>query len=145
MRLKSELRRVIRDGSDIAFIATGEAVIHALLAAEKLRDKNISARVISMHTIKPLHTTAILNAANDCRAIVTVEEHSIHGGLGEACAAVLMQAGARVPFKIVGIPDEYTVTGSQADIFRHYGISMEGLSNVALKLEMNAKTPRRQA
>jgi transketolase len=127
--------RTIRDGFDLAFIATGETVIHALLAAEKLREKNISARVISVHTIKPLDTTAILNAAKDCRAIVTVEEHSIHGGLGEACASVLMQAGAHTPFKIVGIPDEYTVTGSQADIFRHYGISMEGLSDIVLKMD----------
>jgi transketolase len=59
---------------------------------------------------------------------VTVEEHFVHGGLGEACAAVLIAGGIRAHLKIVGIPDEYTVTGSQADIFRHYGISMEGLS-----------------
>ena len=62
---------------------------------------------------------------------MTVEEHSVHGGLGEACAAVLMQAGIAVPFRIVGIPDEDTVTGSQADIFRHYGITMEGLAQLA--------------
>jgi transketolase len=66
--------------------------------------------------------------------VVTVEEHMIHGGLGEACAATLMQAGVPVPFKIVGIPHEYTVTGAQADIFRHYGISMEGLSDTARSL-----------
>ena len=68
------------------------------------------------------------------RRVVTVEEHSVHGGLGEACAAVLMQAGVAVPLRIVGIPDEDTVTGSQADIFRHYGISMEGLARTALDL-----------
>ena len=128
------MSRVIRDGRDLAFIATGETVIHALLAAESLKFKGLSSRVISMHTIKPLDRDAILSAANDCRAIITVEEHMIHGGLGEACASVLMEAGARVKFKIIGIPDEYTVTGSQADIFRHYGISMEGLSKTALEL-----------
>jgi transketolase len=58
----------------------------------------------------------------------------VHGGLGEACASVLLQAGIHVPFKIVGIPDEETVPGAQADIFRHYGISMEGLSQWALSL-----------
>ena len=58
----------------------------------------------------------------------------IHGGLGEACAAVLLEAGVAVRFKMVGIPDEYTVTGSQADIFRHYGISMEGLAASARAL-----------
>jgi transketolase len=58
---------------------------------------------------------------------VTAEEHSVHGGLGEACAAALMPAGVNVPFYIAGIPDEETVTGAQADIFRHYGLSMESL------------------
>ena len=87
-----------------------------------------------MHTVKPLDTEAVLKAGRECSAVVTVEEHMVHGGLGEACAAVLMQAGVSVPFRIVGIPDEETVTGAQADIFRHYGISMEGLSEKALKL-----------
>jgi transketolase len=66
--------------------------------------------------------------------VLTVEEHSVHGGLGEACAAILLQAGASVPFRIVGLPDEDTVTGAQADIFRYYGISMEGLSAAAHEL-----------
>jgi transketolase len=123
--------RVIREGNDIAFLATGETVIHALLAAEALKSKSLNCRVLSMHTIKPLDTEAILSAARQCRAVITVEEHMINGGLGEAVASLLMQAGVRVPMKIVGIPDEYTVTGSQADIFRHYGISMEGLAQVA--------------
>jgi transketolase len=126
--------RLIRDGSDLAFIATGETVIHALLAAEALKAKKISCRVISIHSIKPLDTEAVLSAARQCRAIVTVEEHSVFGGLGEACASLILQAGLHPKFKIVGIPDEYTVTGSQADIFRHYGISMEGLAKTAISL-----------
>jgi transketolase len=125
----------VRSGEhDVAFIATGETVIHALLAAEVLKSRGLTCRVISMHTIKPLDADAVLNAARQCRAIVTVEEHFVNGGLGEACASLLMQAGVRLPFRIVGIPDEYTVTGSQADIFRHYGISMEGLAETALRL-----------
>ena len=87
-----------------------------------------------MHTIKPLDAAAVVDAGRDCRAVVTVEEHHVHGGLGEACAAVLMQAGIGAGFRIVGIPDEETVTGSQADIFRHYGISMEGLMQTALEI-----------
>lgn len=126
--------RIVRKGNDLAFIATGETVIHAFLAAEGLKQKGVSARVVSMHTIKPLDTGAILAAAQECGAIVTVEEHMVHGGLGEACAGALLQAGAHPKFKIVGIPDEHTVTGSQADIFRHYGICMEGLSQAALSL-----------
>jgi transketolase len=121
----------LRAGNDVAFLGTGETVIHCLLAAEKLAEQGLNCRVISMHTIKPLDEAAIIDAGQNCRAIVTAEEHSVHGGLGEACAAVLMQAGVTVPMKIVGIPDEDTVTGAQADIFRHYGISMEGLAAAA--------------
>jgi transketolase len=124
----------LRDGHDVAFIATGETVIHALLTAEKLAGQGLNCRVISMHTIKPLDTEAILKAGRECRAVITVEEHMVHGGLGEAVAATLLQAGVGKPFRIVGIPDEETVPGAQADIFRHYGISMEGLSETALKL-----------
>ena len=124
----------LREGNDVAFIATGETVIHTLLAAGQLAERGLNCRVLSMHSIKPLDTEAILKAGQDCRAVVTVEEHMVHGGLGEACASVLMQAGVCKPFRIVGIPDEETVPGAQADIFRHYGISMEGLSEIATKL-----------
>ena len=124
----------LREGNDMAFIATGETVVHALLAAGQLAERGLSCRVISMHTLKPLDSEAVLSASHECRAVVTVEEHSVHGGLGEACASTLMQANVNVPFRIVGIPDEETVTGAQADIFRHYGLSMEGLSETAAKL-----------
>ena len=121
----------LREGTDVAFIASGETVIHALLAAGQLAERGVNCRVISKHTIKPLDAQTVLRAAKECRALITVEEHSIQGGLGEACAGLLLQAGTNVRFRIVGIPDEDTVTGAQADIFRHYGISMEGLTSVA--------------
>ncbi len=125
--------RVVREGTDVAFIASGETVIHALLAAERLAEQhNLQTRVLSMATIKPLDVAAALACASECHAVITVEEHMIYGGLGEACAGVIAQAGLRCRLRIVGIPDEYTVTGSQADIFRHYGISMEGLVETAL-------------
>jgi transketolase len=124
----------LREGKDVAFIATGETVVHALLAAGRLAEDGIQSSVLSVHTVKPLDTEGIREAAQGCRAVITVEEHMIHGGLGEACAAVLMQAGIRKPFRIEGFPDEETVPGAQADIFRHYGISMEGLSATATNL-----------
>ena len=124
--------RRLREGADAALIATGETVIHALLAAAHLEaSEGIRCRVLSVPTVKPLDENAILAAARECAVVVTVEEHLVCGGLGEACAAVLAQAGIGTRFRIVGIPDEYTVTGSQADIFRHYGISMEGLAETA--------------
>ena len=124
----------LREGKDIAFIATGETVIHALLAAAQLAEHGIQARVLSIHTLKPLDTEAILKSGRECRAVITVEEHMVHGGLGEACAATLLAAGVSKPFRIVGLPDEETVPGAQADIFRHYGISMEGLAKTATQL-----------
>ncbi|MCA9237173.1 MAG: hypothetical protein KDA44_16985 [Planctomycetales bacterium] len=122
---------VLREGDDVAFLATGETVVHCLLAAAKLAEAHVHCRVVSVPTIKPLDIGAVLAAACECRAVVTAEEHSVYGGLGEAVAAVLMQAGAFVPLVIKGIPDEDTVTGAQADIFRHYGLSMEGLAAAA--------------
>ena len=126
--------RVITEGSDVVIIATGETVYPALQAAKKLKGQNVSATVVSMHTIKPLDTSLLADLANKCKAIVTVEEHSVNGGLGEACASYLMQYGIFKPFRIIGIPDEYTVTGSQQDIFNHYGISEKGIADVALSL-----------
>jgi len=122
------------EGTDVAFIATGETVHPALMAARELRAQGVSARVISMHTVKPLDADALIRAAGECRAIVTVEEHSSFGGLGEACAAVLMQAGIHIPFRIVGFPDEYMVTGNQLEIWEHYGIGAKGLSRTAKTL-----------
>jgi transketolase len=125
---------LIRDGRALTFIACGETVSIALAAAASLEMEGLSCRVLSMHTIKPLDEETVRTAARETGAIVMVEEHSVHGGLGEACAAVLMQSGARLPFKIVGFPDEYLVSGSQIEIFNHYGISSAGLAETARQL-----------
>jgi transketolase len=127
--------RVVKKGSDIAIIANGETVYPALQAAEKLqRENGINATVVSMHTIKPLDTELIVQLAETTGAILTVEEHSVNGGLGEACASFLLQNNYNKPFKIMGIPDEYTVTGSQVEIFNYYGISQDGIASAVLKL-----------
>ncbi len=126
--------RRLLTGRDACFIATGEAVIHARLAAAHLASTGLQVGVLSVPSIKPLDRDSILAQARATRAIVTVEEHSTHGGLGEAVASTLLEAGVAPRFKIVGIPDEYTITGAQADIFRHYGISMEGLAQTMRSL-----------
>ncbi|MFC5283573.1 transketolase family protein [Pedobacter alpinus] len=121
--------RVIREGADVAIIANGELVYPALQAAQKLeKEFGVFATVVSMHTIKPLDSQLILALAEQTQAIITIEEHMVHGGLGEACAALLLQNGYKKPFKIMGIPDEYTVTGSQVEIFKHYGLDTEGIA-----------------
>ncbi|MFQ5808259.1 MAG: transketolase family protein [Armatimonadota bacterium] len=124
----------VSDGSDVTFVGIGETVCVAYEAAVLLREEGIAARVISMHTLKPLDETTLLNAARETSAMVTVEEHSIHGGLGDACASVLLQHGAAVPFRIVGIPDEDTVTGHQRQVFEHYGITAEKLAGAATQM-----------
>jgi transketolase len=127
--------RIVRQGSDVTIIGTGETVAPGLRAAEKLeREHNISATVVSMHTIKPLDYDLLRNIAATGQPIVTVEEHSVYGGLGEACASFLIQHDFHNRFKIMGIPDEYTVTGSQTEIFNHYGISEGGIAAAALGL-----------
>lgn len=127
--------RVVREGDDIALIATGETVYPALQAAHKLASEyNVEATVVSMHTIKPLDEELMSQLAQKCKAILTVEEHSVYGGLGEASAAWLLKNRYHKAFDLIGIPDEYTVTGSQTEIFNHYGISEEGIAHRALAL-----------
>ena len=113
-------------GLAIILLSAGAAFLPA--------EKGVSARVLSLHTVKPIDTAAVLAAGRECRAVVTVEEHMLAGGAGEAVASALLQAGLAPRFKMVGFPDEDTVTGAQADLFRHYGISMEGLAATALEL-----------
>jgi transketolase len=105
-------------------------VLPAFEAAQLLEGHGYNARVVSMHTLKPLDHQAIIDTAKKCKAVITVEEHSVNGGLGEACASLLMQKRIPVPFRIVGIPDEDTVTGSQTEIFNHYGISEKDYSTL---------------
>lgn len=135
MKLKFGQGITIKSGKDLALIATGECVWPAMLAARALEKQyKLNVRLISMPTIKPLDRELLMDTALSCRALITVEEHSVHGGLGEACAAVLMEEGVQIPFRIMGIPDEYTITGSQTDIFNHYGLSETGIFQAAVQL-----------
>lgn len=118
----------VRRGDDLAFLATGETVEIAAQAAELLAASGVSADVFSIHSLRPFDEAAVLETARRVKAIVTVEEHSVHGGLGSRVASLLMQAGITPALRIVGIPDEYTYTGSQQEIFAHYGITPDGLA-----------------
>ena len=112
----------LRDGKDVAIIACGIMVPQAVLAAQVLAEKGISARVIDMHTIKPLDEAAVLAAAKDCGAVVTAEEHSIIGGLGSAVAEVLADK-QNVPFERVGIKDRFGQSGKPPVLFEAYGLT----------------------
>lgn len=125
---------VVREGSDVTFVCIGEPTYEAVMAADLLRTEGIECGVISVHSLRPFDRQAVLHAARNTNVIITVEEHSVYGGLGSLCASLLMEEGVSLPFKIVAIPDEYTVTGSQDEIFGHYGITPVGLADTARHL-----------
>tara|TARA_B100001123_G_C15254631_1_gene1004179 strand:- start:207 stop:1148 length:942 start_codon:yes stop_codon:yes gene_type:complete len=125
---------VISKGTDITFIGIGETVQRAYLAAQKLKKENISSTVISMHTLKPFDENTFLESIENSKALITLEEHSINGGLGEKCASILSQKNIQIPFKILGIPDEYMINGSQADVLDFYDMQPEKLLNIAKKI-----------
>ena len=121
----------IIEGSDVMFVTTGETAQRALLASEILHKKNISCSIINMHTIKPFDSDLFLDCLSKVKAVITVEEHSENGGLGEKCASIISQSNINIAFKILGFPDEYMTNGSQSDVLDHYNMSPEKLAKIA--------------
>ncbi|MCL2866315.1 MAG: transketolase family protein [Clostridia bacterium] len=123
---------VLRRGSDVSLIACGEMVYFTLETAKLLAQNGIEATVIDMHTLKPLDEEVILDAAA-AGAVVSIEEHNIHGGLGSAIASLLAQR--RPTFmRILGLPDEVLYTGTSAQVFNHYGLTPQGIAQAAKEL-----------
>ncbi len=116
----------LRDGSDVTIVANGITVCESLLAAEKLAEDGISARVINIHTIKPLDNELIIKAAKETGKIVTVEEHSVIGGLGGAVAECLAE---NCPTKMlrIGMNDMFGESGSAAALVKKYGLDCDGI------------------
>lgn len=120
---------LLHEGKDITIIATGETVYHALKAAEMLEGKKINARVLDYSWIKPFDKDALRKAAEETGCIVTVEEHSIYGGLGALVTEELSEKP--VPVKILALPDEDMMHGTSKELFAYYGIDAEGISKSA--------------
>ena len=123
-----------RERYDVALIATGETVAPTYLASRELQEQGITCCVLSLHSLRPFDEDAVRQASERSSMVITVEEHSVNGGLGSRVASFLMQAQIFRPLRIVGIPDEHTITGSQLEIFNHYGISPQGILQTALHL-----------
>jgi transketolase len=122
-------------GKDIAIISCGSGVYWSMQAAKILGDKHgISARVIDMHTIKPMDTEMLIKAARETGAVVTVEEHSINGGLGGAVAEYLLEAGFSGKFKRIGVPDEFALLGNPDEVYAHYRMDPAGIAAQISKL-----------
>lgn len=127
---------MVREGSDVTLIATGGMLYTTVQAAEQLLEQGIQVRVLSMHTLKPLDTEAVLAAAQETGAIITVEEHSIIGGLGSAVAEVLADAGnSPIAFKRIGIEDLFcSEVGNYEYLRRAHSLSIEGVVKAAQSL-----------
>ena len=118
-------------GSDLTIVATGSMVQPSLAATAKLRVEGVSAGVLDMHTVKPLDKASLLDAANTSRAIMTVEEHNVLGGLGGAVAEVLAEAGCPVRLHRQGIPDEFSLIGPPTHLYAHYKLDEDGIHEEA--------------
>jgi len=124
---------VMRQGGDITFIANGYMVSQALDAAEILAGEGIEARVINMHTLKPLDREAIIRAAKETGRIVTAEEHQLAGGLGAAVAEVVVQTYP-VPMRMIGMPDSFGESGTPEELLTKYGMTAEKIVTAARSL-----------
>ncbi len=124
---------LLKPGNDLTLIANGTMVAPALEAAALLQHDGIEARVLNVATLKPLDQEAILAAAEQTGGIVTIEEHSIHGGLGSAVAEVVV-THKPVPMRILGVPGVFAPTGSTHWLFNHFGLTAEGIHRAALEL-----------
>ena len=125
---------LLREGTAATVIAVGPTVPEALKAADILQGDGLAARVLNMHTIKPVDREAILGAARETPLIVTIEEHTVIGGLGGAVAEVLAEAGAGTPLRRLGLQDVFAVMSGERDDFRkHFRISAEAIADEVLK------------
>jgi len=124
---------ILRDGSDVAIMACGTMVYESLIAAEILEKRGIEAKVINIHTIKPIDEKVIINAAKECGAIVTVEEHQIYGGFGSAISEVLVKS-CPVPVEMLGINDRFGESGDPYDLIYKFGLKDINIVDTVLKI-----------
>ena len=120
---------VVREGGDIAIIANGLMVYEAMKAGEALAEQGINAMIVNMATIKPLDEALVLEAARKCGKVITCEEHSIIGGLGEAVCALLSEK-LPTPVKRIGMNDEFGRSGPAAELLQHYGLCAQNIVKV---------------
>jgi transketolase len=123
----------IRYGEDVTIIATGTMVVEALKASETLENEKISARVINIPTIKPLEKEEIIKAAKDTGHIITVEEHSIYGGLGGAIAEIIVE-NYPIPMKIMGVTDRFGESGEYPHLLSKFGLTARNIVNNTIQL-----------
>lgn len=124
---------VMRQGTDVTIIANGLMVSESLKAAEALAGEGINAKVINMHTIKPIDEEIIIKSARETKALVTVEEHQVNGGLGSAVAEVLAKHQP-APMEMVAMQDKFGESGTPAELLAKYQLNQTGIANAVRKV-----------
>jgi transketolase len=136
--------QTLTEGNDVAIVATGHMVWEALEASRALREKGIGARVVNIHTIKPLDVELLVRAARETGALVTIEEHQVFGGLGSAVAEAI-STHYPVPLEIMGMPDRFGESGKPEELLRKYGLNsgsiVAGVSRVLERKATLRSTP----
>ena len=132
--------QVFREGTDVAIVACGILVYNALMAADKLsRERGIECRVVNNHTVKPMDEAAILDAAKTCGAVVTVEEHQIHGGMGSRVAEIL-SAQHPTPIEFIGVNDRFGQSGDPVELIEYYGMGSAAIEAAVLRAHARKRT-----
>lgn len=122
----------LREGHDLALVATGSTVHEIVEAAQTLAESGIQAQVVSVPSIRPCDTPALLAALKGCNAVITVEEHNVNGGLGSLVAEVMAEAGIGIPLKRLGIPDgEYAAAADRGWMRQHHGFDAQAIIALA--------------
>ncbi|MFN2448244.1 MAG: transketolase family protein [Candidatus Baltobacteraceae bacterium] len=122
--------QTMREGKDVAILACGILVYNALMAAAQLAADGIECMVVNNHTVKPMDEAAVLDAARQCGAVVTVEEHQVHAGMGSRVAEILAQRYP-VPIEFVGVRDQFGQSGDPAELIEHYGMGTAAIKAAA--------------
>ncbi|MDI6602065.1 MAG: transketolase family protein [Thermoanaerobacteraceae bacterium] len=123
---------LINDGKDVTIIANGQMVYQSMLAAEELNKQGVSAKVINLHTLKPIDEEIIMKAAKETGCIVTAEEHQIYGGLGSTVAEVVVK-NYPVPMEFVGVKDTFGESGQPEELMEAYGLTWKDIVDAAFK------------
>jgi len=131
--------QTFRNGNDVAIVACGILVYNALIAADELsREDGIECRVVNNHTVKPMDEPAIIDAARVCGAVVTVEEHQVHAGMGSRVAEILA-AHHPVPIEFVGVHDRFGQSGDPVELIEHYGMGTKAIKEAARRAHKRAR------
>lgn len=122
--------QTMREGKDVAIVACGILVYNALVAAQELASEGVDCMVVNNHTVKPMDEAAVVGAATRCGAVVTVEEHQVHAGMGSRVAEILAQKHP-VPMEFVGVQDQFGQSGDPAELIEHYGMGTTAIKAAA--------------